>query len=147
MSITITQIAKLAGVSRGSVDRVIHQRGRVAPEVEKRIRYIMDENDYHPNMLGRALAVSKTPLTIGMIMIEKGNPFFQLIHSGMKEAISQFRDYPISVDFRHINGVDEEEYLNVLDELESKVNALIIAGLQTKRIVEKVNQIAKKFLL
>ena len=62
----------------------------------------------------------------------------------MKEAISQFRDYPISVDFRHINGVDEEEYLNVLDELESKVNALIIAGLQTKRIVEKVNQIAKK---
>lgn len=62
----------------------------------------------------------------------------------MKEAISQFRDYPISVDFRHINGVDEEEYLKVLDELESKVNALIIAGLQTKRIVEKVNQIAKK---
>ena len=62
----------------------------------------------------------------------------------MKEAISQFRDYPISVDFRHINGVDEEEYLNILDELESKVNALIIAGLQTKRIVEKVNQIAKK---
>lgn len=119
MSITITQIAKLAGVSRGTVDRVIHQRGRVAPEVEKRIRDIMDE-------------------------IEKGNPFFQLIHSGMKEAISQFRDYPISVDFRHINGVDEEEYLNVLDELESKVNALIIAGLQTKRIVEKVNQIAKK---
>lgn len=67
-----------------------------------------------------------------------------MIHSGMKEAISQFRDYPISVDFRHINCVDEEEYLKVLDELESKVNALIIAGLQTKRIVEKVNQIAKK---
>lgn len=35
MSITITQIAKLAGVSRGTVDRVIHQRGRVAPEVER----------------------------------------------------------------------------------------------------------------
>ena len=122
MSITITQIAKLVGVSRGTVDRVIHQRGRVAPEVEKRIRDIMDE-------------------------IEKGNPFFQLIHSGMKEAISQFRDYPILVYFRHINGVGEEEYLNVLDELENNVNALIIAGLQTKRIVEKVNQIAKKFLL
>ena len=35
---------------------VIHQRGRVAPEVEKRIRDIMDENDYHPNMLGRAFS-------------------------------------------------------------------------------------------
>ena len=52
----------------------------------------------------------------------------------------------LKVYFRHINGVGEEEYLNVLDELENNVNALIIAGLQTKRI-EKVNQIAKKFLL
>lgn len=144
MSITITQIAKLAGVSRGTVDRVIHQRGRVAPDVEKKIRKIMEENDFHPNMLGRALAVSKTPLIIGMIMIEKGNPFFQLIHLGMKEAMDQYRDYPITVDFRHINGVDENEYLNALDELENKANALIIAGLQTSRIIEKVNHISKK---
>lgn len=36
MSITIAQIAKLAGVSRGTVDRVIHNRGRVAPEVERK---------------------------------------------------------------------------------------------------------------
>lgn len=76
MSITITQIAKLAGVSRGTVDCIIHQRGCVAPDVEKKIRKIMEENDFHPNMLGRALAVSKTPLIIGMIMIKKGNPFF-----------------------------------------------------------------------
>ena len=62
----------------------------------------------------------------------------------MKEAISQFRDYPISVDFRHINGVDEEEYLNVLDELESKVNALTIAGLQTKRNCRKSKSNCKK---
>ena len=143
MSITIAQIAKLAGVSRGTVDRVIHNRGRVAPEVEKKIRQIMEENDYHPNMLGRALAASKSPLFIGMVMIERGNPFFQLIEAGMKEAMAQFRDYPIEIDFRHINGVDEEEYLHVLDELEYSVNALILSGIQIPRIVEKVNHIAK----
>lgn len=54
----------------------------------------------------------------------------------------QYRDYPITVDFRHINGVDENEYLNALDELENKVNALIIDGLQTSRIIEKVNHIS-----
>ncbi|WP_295252102.1 LacI family DNA-binding transcriptional regulator [uncultured Catenibacterium sp.] len=143
MSITITQIAKLAGVSRGTVDRVIHKRGRVAPEVEKKILKIMEENDYHPNMLGRALAASKSPLIIGMVMIERGNPFFHLIDAGMKEAMAQFRDYPIELDFRHINGVDEEEYLKVLDELEHSVNALIISGIQSSRIIEKVNHIAK----
>ena len=142
MSITITQIAKLAGVSRGTVDRVIHNRGRVAPEVEKKIKQIMEENDYHPNMLGRALAASKSPLIIGMVMIERGNPFFKLIDAGMKEAMAQFRDYPIEIDFRHINGVDEEEYLKVLDELDS-LNALILSGIQTPRIIEKVNHIAE----
>ena len=64
----------------------------------------------------------------------------------MSYSIS-LKAFLLKVYFRHINGVGEEEYLNVLDELENNVNALIIAGLQTKRIVEKVNQIAKKFLL
>ena len=62
----------------------------------------------------------------------------------MKEAVSQFRDYPISVDFRHINGVDEEEYLKVLDELESKVNALIIAGVTNKTYCRKSKSNCKK---
>ena len=85
MSITITQIAKLVGVSRGTVDRVIHQRGRVAPEVEKRIRDIMDE-------------------------IEKGNPFFQLIHSGMKEATTLNDDeYRIWYDALEIMDLYVEE--------------------------------------
>ena len=54
MSITITQIAKLAGVSRGTVDRVIHQRGRVAPEVEKKILHsesVRERNFSIPNIL------------------------------------------------------------------------------------------------
>lgn len=144
MAITITQIAKMAGVSRGTVDRVIHKRGRVSPEVEKKIKQIMEENDYHPNMIGRALAISKSPLKIGMIMIEKGNPFFELIHSGMQEAMNQFKDYSITLDFRHIHDLDEEEYLNALDEFENHVNALIISGLHTSRIIEKVNKLCKK---
>lgn len=144
MAITITQIAKLAGVSRGTVDRVIHQRGKVSPEVEKKIKRIMKENDYHPNMLGRALAVSKSPMKIGMLMIEKGNPFFDLIYNGMNEAMNQFRDYPLIIDFRHINGVDEEEYLRVLDEFEEDSNVIILSGLHTPRIIDKVNKIAQK---
>lgn len=144
MAITITQIAKLAGVSRGTVDRVIHKRGKVSPEVEKKVIQIMKEHDYHPNMLGRALASSKSPMKIGMLMIEKGNPFFELIYNGMNEAMEQFKDYPLMIDFRHINGVDENEYLTVLDEFEKESNVIILSGLHTSRIIKKVNQISKK---
>ena len=38
MGVTQAQIAKLAGVSRGTVDRVINRRGHVDPAVEAKIR-------------------------------------------------------------------------------------------------------------
>ena len=37
MPVTVKQIAELAGVSRGTVDRALNGRGNVRPEVEKRI--------------------------------------------------------------------------------------------------------------
>lgn len=37
MALTIRDIAKLAGVSRGTVDRVLHNRGRVDPEDRKSV--------------------------------------------------------------------------------------------------------------
>ena len=40
MAVTAQQIAELAGVSRGTVDRALHNRGRVNPEVSARILQI-----------------------------------------------------------------------------------------------------------
>ena len=40
MAITLQQIADLAGVSRGTVDRALNNRGRIKPEVEQRIKKI-----------------------------------------------------------------------------------------------------------
>lgn len=43
MAVTSQQIAELAGVSRGTVDRALHNRGRVSPEVAARIQKIAEE--------------------------------------------------------------------------------------------------------
>ena len=52
-------IAKLAGVSRGTVDRVLHNRGQVRPETEEKVRAVMQELDFQPNALGRAFYLSR----------------------------------------------------------------------------------------
>ena len=52
----IKEIALLAGVSRGTVDRVLNHRGSVNPETAERINRIAKELDYKPNRAGLVLA-------------------------------------------------------------------------------------------
>ena len=52
---TIKEIAALAGVSRGTVDRVLNDRGAVNPETAEKIRKIAKELDYKPNRAGLVL--------------------------------------------------------------------------------------------
>ena len=68
MSVTSKQIAELAGVSRGTVDRALHNRGRVNPEVAQRILQLAEELGYQPNPIGRALVKKAQRFKIGVIM-------------------------------------------------------------------------------
>jgi LacI family transcriptional regulator len=52
---TVKDIAELAGVSIGTIDRVIHNRGQVSTETEKKIREIIDKHGYTPNPIARRL--------------------------------------------------------------------------------------------
>ena len=62
MAVTLVEIASLAGVSRGTVDRALNNRGRVDPEVADRVRRIAAELGYRPNREGRLLALAKNPI-------------------------------------------------------------------------------------
>ena len=58
---TIKEIAALAGVSRGTVDRVLNDRGAVNPETAEKIRKIAKELDYKPNRAGLVLSFCFPP--------------------------------------------------------------------------------------
>ncbi len=55
-NIRIVDIAKMAGVSVGTVDRVIHNRGRVSEENRKKVQAILEMVHYQPNLMARSLA-------------------------------------------------------------------------------------------
>ena len=46
MSVTIQQIAEKAGVSRGTVDRALNNRGRINPEVAEMVKRTAEEMGY-----------------------------------------------------------------------------------------------------
>ena len=73
---TIKEIAELAGVSRGTVDRVLNNRGAVHPKTAEKILDIARALDYRPNKAGTALAAQKKKYRIGVILFSRHNPFF-----------------------------------------------------------------------
>lgn len=69
---TIKQIAKLAGVSIGTVDRVLHERGGLAPDTKARVQAAIEELGYVPNQTAQSLAVYKKRLHILCLYSQSG---------------------------------------------------------------------------
>ncbi len=59
MAITLKQIAKLAGVSRSTVSRVINNRPGVRSETRERVLKIIREYGYEPDPAARSLAFQR----------------------------------------------------------------------------------------
>ena len=56
---TVQEIAKLANVSAGTVDRVLHNRKGVSQKTKEKIQAIIAEHDYKPNIIARQLKIIK----------------------------------------------------------------------------------------
>ena len=56
---TIKDIAELSGVSKGTVDRVLHGRGKVSEKALKSVEKVLKEIDYQPNPMARSLKNNK----------------------------------------------------------------------------------------
>ena len=57
MRVTLKQIAELANVSRGTVERVINDKPGVRDEVRKRVKEIAEELDYRPNIFAKKVPI------------------------------------------------------------------------------------------
>lgn len=141
MAVTIKQIADLCGVSRGTVDRVVNQRGNVKPETEKAILKVMEELDFRPNIAGKALAIRKKNLNIGILLSSRGVSFFDEVIRGIEAAKKELQDYGISIHLKQQRGYRKEQQLKALEELEQESNLIILHPINHTVIANKINQL------
>lgn len=114
---TIEIIAKKAGVSRGTVDRVLHDRGQVKPETAERVRAVMEEMDFQPNALGRAFYLSRRKNKIGILVAFREPDFQQQIASGIEDGIVYARQHGIEIVTEIAPPDDDRGYLAALERL------------------------------
>lgn len=117
MAVTIKDIASVAGVSRGTVDRVLHNRAGVNSEVAQKVRRIADELGFVPNRAGKILAARKQPISFGCLLPDIGNPFFDDIIAGFHRAERELADFGVSVYIEHIKGFEPETHIGTIEKL------------------------------
>ncbi|WP_433984342.1 LacI family DNA-binding transcriptional regulator [Tunturiibacter empetritectus] len=79
------QIAKIAGVSLGTVSHVLNKSAPVRENLRKRVMDAVDAVGYQPSQLARGLRLDKTNM-IGMIIPDVTNPFFPAVVRGAEDV-------------------------------------------------------------
>ncbi len=143
MAVTLQQIAEAAGVSRGTVDRALNNRGRINPEVAENIRRIADEMGYQPNRAGRALAMSRRSITIGVIVQAADTPFMEKVLEGAKDAKAEVERLGADVIIRRIRDFDARRAVELMHELKKEgCDGIALVPVEDERLKETINEFA-----
>lgn len=141
MAVTIKRIAELAGVSTGTVDRALHDRGRVNPKVAQRIKQIAEELNYQPNSVAKSLSTRNKNMKIAVILhIDVPNSFFFDVYVGILKAKAEIQDFGIGVEIYRCRDFDADCQAALIDQaLKDGSSAIAIVPINAPSIREKIN--------
>ena len=111
--ITTTQLARICGVSQGTVDRALHNRGDINPKTRERILEVAREYDYIPSVQNKDQANS---MLIGVILFDLYNEFFSKLAMSLVNAANK-AGYSVIFQFSNKNEKSERaalEYFNYI---------------------------------
>ena len=145
MGVTIRQIAEAAGVSRGTVDRALNNRGRIRPEVAERIRKIAAEMGYKPNQLGRALSMSRNNIKVGVILQGAETPFMQEVLKGIEAARMEAENLGGTVIVYTIEHQSAEDVLLAMEKMRAEeVNGIAMVPLDEERVKKEIDRFVEE---
>lgn len=141
MGITLQQIAEAAGVSRGTVDRALNDRGRIRPDVAENIKRIAKEMGYMPNRAGRALAIARQSICIGVILQSAETPFMKNVIQGIEAAKAESEQLSIDVIIKKINGINAEKVIDTMKKLRaSGCSAIALTPVDDTNLKNLINE-------
>lgn len=142
---TIKSIAELAGVSRGTVDRALNNRGEVSPEVAERITSLANELGYAPNKAAKALRFNYSPKTVGVLLPATSDGFFASVTEGVENAGKDLAGLGIRTRVEYFEPTVADAFERQLAALLSTgIAALVVTGPDTDQTRRAVAEAASR---
>ena len=126
----IKDIAELSGVSTGTVDRILHERGKVSEDARKKVEKVLKEIDYQPNLIARSLALKKKYHFIALIPSFHEGEYWAKLSQGIEKAERELFSYNIDVEQIYFDQYDSNSFDELIPKIETAdCQGVIIATL------------------
>lgn len=115
---TVKEIASRAGVSIGTVDRVLHGRGEVSAATRARVEGIIDALGYTPDLLARQLKLNRTyHLRVLIPRADQDSGYWKLCREGIEAAAKTLRAYRVTVGIEEFDRSDRPAFRQILESV------------------------------
>jgi LacI family transcriptional regulator len=142
----IKDIARLAGVSIGTVDRVIHNRGEVAEKTRIKVLEILKETNYSPNLMAQVLKSRKRFHLVSLLPEPSDdNSFWRKHPEGMIRAIEELDPFPVTLSQVTFDMQEEEDFQKkASDVIDLNPDGVLIAPIFKSESITFCSQLAGK---
>lgn len=108
--IRIKDIAERAGVSVGTVDRVLHNRPNVSKPALEKVKQALKDMNYQPNVYASALAYNRSYTFYCLMPNHTSEAYWEEVETGAEKACEARRDFHIDLKFIYYKRFDAESF-------------------------------------
>lgn len=138
----IKDIADLAGVSTGTVDRILHNRGKVSEEARRKVDAVLKKIDYRPNLMARSLALKKNHRLVVVIPSFCEGEYWEKFWQGIGRAEQELLGYHVEVVRLGFDQYDPESFETLIRQLETfDCQGIVIATLFREPVLRLTAQL------
>ena len=146
--ITIEDVAKRAGVSKGTVSAVMNARNTVKPETRDHVLAVMKELHFRPQGIARNLRNGNQDKSIGIIIKDLNYPFYTTIATGVRDYASS-KGYSLLITSSENNHQSEKRISQLFSakDIKGAIIAPLVEGTAEIEHLFKLKMINYPFVL
>lgn len=141
--IRIKDIAKKAGVSTGTVDRVLHSRGNVSAKARAKVEKVMKDLEYEPNIIASTLAYNRVINIAAFLPDPELDSYWSYPLKGVEKAAKAFGHYGVNIKPYFFDHNEPQDFLGYAKEiLDHPPDALLFPPLfqrESERLLKELD--------
>ncbi|MBQ4184697.1 MAG: LacI family DNA-binding transcriptional regulator [Bacteroidales bacterium] len=126
--VKIKEIAAMAGVSAGTVDRILHGRGNVSEAKRQAVEAVLEKVGYKFNIHTSAVSLKRGYHFVITTPLAGEGDYWASVIAGITEAVEEYADIQILVDYCYYDQFDELSCKNTFDSIPAMAPDGVIIG-------------------